>query len=108
MYFVTSIKKTLISLYRSRISEAEMNKLDRLLPQAHRFRGWLSQPEAALFNEYLNDYRNETLSKLTRSDNPVDIHHLQGALSVLDSMIQLRSEERRVGKECRYRRRCED
>ena len=68
------------------------NKLDKLLAQAHRFRSWLGQPEAALFSEYLNDYRNETLSKLGNSDDSVELHRLQGALKVLDTIIELRGE----------------
>ena len=69
-----------------------MNKLDKLLAQAHRFRSWLGQPEATLFNEYLNDYRNETLSKLASSNDTVELHRFQGALKVLDAIIELRGQ----------------
>jgi hypothetical protein len=68
------------------------NKLDKLLVRAHQFRAWLGLPEGVCFNEYLNDYRNEILEKLTKEDDTTRIHRLQGSLEVLDSIIQLRGE----------------
>jgi hypothetical protein len=59
---------------------------------AHKFRGWLGQPEAGYFNEYLNDYRNEVLSKLVLSSDTVELHRLQGSLRVLGDIIELRGE----------------
>ena len=66
------------------------NKLDRILQQAHKFRGWLGQAEAALYNDYLSQYRSECLEKLTKESDLVRIHRLQGSLAVLDDMLQLR------------------
>ena len=68
------------------------NKLDKLLHQAHKFRGWLGLPEAGLFNDFLDDYRNEILGKLVKESDSVRIYRLQGSLEVLDSIIQLRGE----------------
>ncbi len=68
------------------------NKLDRLLVQAHKFRGWLGLPEAVCFNEYLSDYRTECLDKLLHESDTSRIHRLQGCISVLDNLLQLRGE----------------
>ena len=68
------------------------NKLDKLLVHAHRFRAWLGQPEGVSFNEYLNDYRNETLDKLTREYDTVRVHRLQGVLEVINELLELRGE----------------
>src|SRR5947207_13977605 len=69
-----------------------MSKLDKLLVVAHKFRGWVGQAEAVYFNEYLADYRNETLAKLSSSNDSVDIYRLQGTLKCLDSIIELRGQ----------------
>ena len=68
------------------------NKLDRLLIVAHKFRAWLSQPEAACYNEYLADYRNEVLDKLTHESDSIQFYRLQGSLSVINTLLELRGE----------------
>src|SRR5258706_16326900 len=68
------------------------NKLDKLLLVAHKFRGWLGQPEAVCFNEFLHDYRQECLDKLMRESDTIRIHRLQGSLEVLDFLLSLRGE----------------
>ena len=59
---------------------------------AHKFRAWLGQPEGACYNEYLHDYRNEVLDKLTKEYDTVLFHRLQGSLEVIDNLLQLRGE----------------
>lgn len=59
---------------------------------AHKFRAWLGQPEAVCFNEYLNDYRNEILHGLTSERDEIELRRLQGALRVIDNIIELRGE----------------
>jgi hypothetical protein len=68
------------------------NKLDRLLVKAHQFRSWLSQPEAVCYNDYLNDYRNEVLDKLTKEYDTVRVHRLQGSLEIINNLLELRGE----------------
>jgi hypothetical protein len=68
------------------------NKLDKLLLVAHKFRAWLGMPEGGCYNEYLYDYRVEILDKLGRESDTVGFHRLQGALSVVDNLLELRGE----------------
>src|SRR5271170_1791116 len=68
------------------------NKLNKLLKGAHRFRGWLGLEEARSFNDYLSDYRNEVLDKLTKESDTTRIHRLQGNLEVINNLIELRGE----------------
>lgn len=68
------------------------SKLDKILLQAHRVRAWLGQPEAGCYNEFLQDYRNEVLDKLTREHDTVKFHLLQGNLQVINTLIELRGE----------------
>ncbi len=55
-------------------------------------RGWLGQVEGIQFNEYLTDYRNEVLDKLTKESDSVRFHRLQGNLEVINNIIELRGE----------------
>jgi hypothetical protein len=48
--------------------------------------------EGVLYNDYLLDYRVECLDKLVKESDPTRIHRLQGMLSVLDDLLQLRGE----------------
>jgi hypothetical protein len=59
---------------------------------AHKFRAWLSQPEAGCYNEYLADYRNEVLDKLTHESDSIQFYRLQGSLSVINTLLELRGE----------------
>jgi len=68
------------------------NKLDKLLVQAHKFRGWLQEEAAECFNEFLRDYRKEIFDKLGTSHDTVEIYRFQGALKVLDTLLGLRDE----------------
>ncbi len=68
------------------------NKLDRLLVEAHKFRAWISQPEAECYSDFLHDYRKEVFDKISTSHDTVDIYRFQGALKVLDTLLGLRDE----------------
>ena len=48
--------------------------------------------EGALFNEYLVEYRNEVLDKLTRESDTTKFHRLQGNLEVINNLLELRGE----------------
>jgi hypothetical protein len=48
--------------------------------------------EGECYNEYLHDYRNEVLDKLTREYDSVRIHRLQGSLEVINNLLELRGE----------------
>lgn len=48
--------------------------------------------EGTLFNEYLSDYRNEVLDKLTKESDSVRFHRLQGNLEVINDILELRGE----------------
>jgi hypothetical protein len=68
------------------------NKLDKLLQVAHKFRAWQGLPEGVCYSEYLNDYRNELLDKLTKESDTARFYRIQGMLEVLDNLITLRGE----------------
>lgn len=55
-------------------------------------RGWLGQGEGTQFNEYLADYRNEVLDKLTKESDSIRFYRLQGSLEVINNLIELRGE----------------
>jgi hypothetical protein len=59
---------------------------------ASKIRGWLGAQEAIYFNEYLADYRNEVLDKLTKESDTTKFHRLQGNLEVINTIIELRGE----------------
>jgi hypothetical protein len=48
--------------------------------------------EGGLFNEYLVEYRNEVLDKLTRESDTTKFHRLQGNLEVINNLLELRGE----------------
>ena len=48
--------------------------------------------EGVLFNEYLTQYRNEVLDKLTKESDTTKFHRLQGNLEVINSLLELRGE----------------
>jgi hypothetical protein len=93
-FFVITViaQEVITGIARTRKKKKMPNKLDRLLPQAHKFRGWLSQEEAVLYNDYLRDYRNEILDKLTKEGDSIQFYRLQGSLSVINNLLELRGE----------------
>ncbi len=60
--------------------------------EAHKFRAWLSLPEAECYNDFLHDYRKEVFDKISTSHDTVDIYRFQGALKVLDTLLGLHDE----------------
>jgi hypothetical protein len=45
---------------------------------------WLQEPEAVVFNEWLNDLRLRENKKLMEADDIVKVHRAQGSIGVID------------------------
>jgi hypothetical protein len=52
----------------------------------------MGQGEGILYNDYLSQYRNEILDKLTRESDSTKFYRLQGSLEVINTLLDLRGE----------------
>lgn len=65
---------------------------DRLLAHSSSLLGWLNQPEARLFNEWLRDLRLRENKKLMEASDEIKVFRAQGSVGIIDLILTLEDD----------------
>ena len=72
----------------------QLSPRERLLAHSAAVLKWMSEPEAHLFSEWLQDVRLRENKKLMESDVDAKVYRAQGSVGIIDLIVSLNEDLR--------------